>query len=112
ATAKPISARRNTLMAVRRIPNTWSLIDVFDRVLDKGIVIDAWVRMSLVGIDLFTVEARIVVASLATYVTYADVFPASKGERSDADDCIRRDRFAAVRPAPPPAWPGLTGWTA
>jgi gas vesicle structural protein len=59
-------------MAVGRIPNTWSLIDVFDRVLDKGIVIDAWVRMSLVGIDLLTVEARIVVASLATYLTYAD----------------------------------------
>ena len=64
-------------MAVRRIPNTWSLIDVFDCVLDKGIVIDAWVRMSLVGIDLLTVEARIVVASLATYLTYADALAES-----------------------------------
>jgi len=50
---------------------TRSLIDVLDRVLDKGIVIDAWVRVSLVGIDLITVEARIVVASIATYVQYS-----------------------------------------
>ena len=45
-------------MAVERTPSGSSLIDVLDRVLDKGIVIDAWVRVSLVGIDLVTVEAR------------------------------------------------------
>ena len=39
-------------MAVERTPSGSSLIDVLDRVLDKGIVIDAWVRVSLVGIDL------------------------------------------------------------
>ncbi len=50
---------------------TRSLIDVLDRVLDKGIVIDAWVRVSLVGIDLISVEARVVVASIATYLQYA-----------------------------------------
>ena len=49
-------------MAVERTPSGSSLIDVLDRVLDKGIVIDAWVRVSLVGIDLVTVEARVVVA--------------------------------------------------
>jgi hypothetical protein len=48
-----------------------SVIDVLDHVLDKGIVIDAWVRVSLVGIDLITVEARIVVASIDTYLNYA-----------------------------------------
>jgi hypothetical protein len=53
-------------MAVERTPSGSSLIDVLDRVLDKGIVIDAWVRVSLVGIDLVTVEARIVVASIDT----------------------------------------------
>ena len=47
-------------MAVERATSGSSLIDVLDRVLDKGIVIDAWVRVSLVGIDLITVEARIV----------------------------------------------------
>jgi hypothetical protein len=41
-------------------------------VLDKGIVIDAWVRVSLVGIDLITVEARIVVASIDTYLKYSE----------------------------------------
>jgi len=45
---------------------------VLDRILDKGIVIDAWVRVSLVGIDLITVEARVVVASIDTYLRYAD----------------------------------------
>lgn len=59
-------------MAVERASGGSSLIDVLDRVLDKGIVIDAWVRISLVGIDLVTVEARIVVASIDTYLKYAD----------------------------------------
>jgi hypothetical protein len=59
-------------MAVERTPGGTSLIDVLDRVLDKGIVIDAWVRVSLVGIDLITVEARVVVASIDTYLKYSD----------------------------------------
>jgi gas vesicle structural protein len=48
-----------------------SQIDVLDRVLDKGIVIDAWRRLSVVGIDLVTARARVVVASFETYQTYA-----------------------------------------
>jgi hypothetical protein len=59
-------------MAVERAPGGTSLIDILDRVLDKGIVVDAWVRISLVGIDLITVEARIVVASIDTYLKYAE----------------------------------------
>lgn len=59
-------------MAVERTPSGSSLIDVLDRVLDKGIVIDAWVRVSLVGIDLVTVEARVVVASIETYLRYSE----------------------------------------
>src|SRR6186997_3330292 len=59
-------------MAVERAAGGTSLIDVLDRVLDKGIVIDAWVRVSLVGIDLITVEARVVVASIDTYLKYAE----------------------------------------
>jgi hypothetical protein len=69
-------------MAVERTPGGTSLIDVLDRVLDKGIVIDAWVRVSLVGIDLITVEARVVVASIDTYLKYSEavsqVLPASR----------------------------------
>jgi hypothetical protein len=59
-------------MPVERAAGGTSLVDVLDRVLDKGIVIDAWVRVSLVGIDLITVEARVVVASIETYLKYAE----------------------------------------
>jgi hypothetical protein len=59
-------------MPVERTVGGTSLIDVLDRVLDKGIVIDAWVRVSLVGIDLITVEARVVVASIDTYLKYSE----------------------------------------
>ncbi len=69
-------------MPVERTVGGTSLIDVLDRVLDKGIVIDAWVRVSLVGIDLITVEARVVVASIDTYLKYSEavgqVSPVSK----------------------------------
>ena len=59
-------------MPVERAAGGSSLIDVLDRILDKGIIIDAWVRVSLVGIDLITVEARVVVASIDTYLRYAE----------------------------------------
>lgn len=59
-------------MAVERAPAGSSLVDVLERVLDKGIVIDAYVRVSLVGIELIGVEARIVVASVETYLKYSD----------------------------------------
>jgi hypothetical protein len=55
----------------RGSPST-SIIDVLDHILDKGIVIDAWVRLSVVGIDLLTVEARVVVASIDTYLSRAE----------------------------------------
>jgi hypothetical protein len=62
-------------MAVELAPSRTSLIDVLDRVLDKGIVIDAWMRYGLVGLDLHLVEveSRIVVASIETYLTHAHV---------------------------------------
>ena len=78
-----------------------SLIDVLDRVLDKGIVIDAWVRVSLVGIDLITVEARVVVASIDTYLKYSEavgqVSPVSRppAELTAAPERHRRERRAA-----------------
>ena len=59
-------------MAVKRVPGPSSLIDVLDRVMDKGIVIDAWMRISLVGIDLITVDAHMVVGSIETYLKCAD----------------------------------------
>jgi hypothetical protein len=58
-------------MALDRQATSTSVIDVLDHVLDKGIVIDAWVRVSLVGIDLLTIEARVVVASIESYLSNA-----------------------------------------
>jgi gas vesicle structural protein len=58
-------------MPLERSPNSTSVIDVLDHVLDKGIVIDAWVRVSLVGIDLLTIEARVIVASIESYLHYS-----------------------------------------
>jgi gas vesicle structural protein len=49
-----------------------SLAEVVDRILDKGVVIDAWAKVSLVGIELVSVEARVVVASVETYLKYAE----------------------------------------
>jgi gas vesicle structural protein len=59
-------------MAVEKAIGSSSLVEVVDRILDKGIVIDAWVRVSLVGIELLAIEARVVVASVETYLKYAE----------------------------------------
>jgi hypothetical protein len=47
-------------------------VDVIDTILDKGLVIDAFVRVSLVGIEILTIDARIVVASVDTYLRFAE----------------------------------------
>jgi len=59
-------------MAVEKTMASSSLAEVVDRILDKGIVVDAWVRVSLVGIELLAVEARVVVAGVDTYLKYAE----------------------------------------
>ncbi|MCK4418300.1 gas vesicle structural protein GvpA [Candidatus Aerophobetes bacterium] len=59
-------------MAVEKAIASSSLVEVVDRILDKGIVIDAWVRISLVGIELLAIEARVVVASVETFLKYAE----------------------------------------
>lgn len=61
-------------MAIRRsVPGQdGTLIDVLDRVLDKGIVISAWGRVSVVGLDLMGLELRVVVASIETHLRYAE----------------------------------------
>lgn len=57
---------------IRKSTDSSSLAEVIDRILDKGIVIDAWVKVSLVGIELLSIEARIVIASVETYLKYAE----------------------------------------
>ena len=53
-------------------PQSSGLADIIDTILDKGLVIDAYVRVSLVGIELLTIDARVVIASVDTYLRFAD----------------------------------------
>src|SRR5690348_12108723 len=53
-------------------PQPSGLVDVIDTILDKGLVIDAYVRLSLVGIELLTIDARVVIASVDTYLRFAE----------------------------------------
>ena len=53
-------------------PRPSGLADVIDVILDKGLVIDAYVRVSLIGIELLTIDARIVIASVDTYLRFAE----------------------------------------
>ena len=65
--------REDTTMAkIAKSTDSSSLAEVVDRILDKGIVIDVWAKVSLVGIELLSVEARVVVASVETYLKYAE----------------------------------------
>jgi len=57
---------------INRAPRPSSLADVLEVVLDKGIVIDAYVRVAVVGIELLTIDARIVIASVDTYLKFAE----------------------------------------
>ncbi|SFD40185.1 Gas vesicle protein [Lentibacillus persicus] len=59
-------------MAVQKSTDSSSLAEVLDRILDKGIVIDAYARVSVVGIEILTVEARVVIASVDTWLRYAE----------------------------------------
>ncbi|WP_436964910.1 gas vesicle protein GvpJ [Staphylococcus xylosus] len=60
------------MSSVQKSADTSSLAEVIDRILDKGIVIDAYVRVSVVGIEILTIEARIVIASVDTWLRYAE----------------------------------------
>jgi hypothetical protein len=59
-------------MAIEKATASSSLAEVIDRILDKGVVIDAFVRISLVGIELLSIEVRAVVASVETWLKYAE----------------------------------------
>jgi len=59
-------------MATGKSIQSSSLAEVLDKILDKGLVIDIWARVSLVGIELVTIEARIVVASVEKFLIYAE----------------------------------------
>jgi gas vesicle structural protein len=57
---------------LQRGPSPSGLADVLDLILDKGLVIDAYVRLSVIGIEILTIDARIVIASVDTYLRFAE----------------------------------------
>jgi gas vesicle structural protein len=69
---------------LQRSPSPSGLADVVDLILDKGLVIDVYVRVSLVGIELLTIDARIVVASVDTYLRFAEAV--NRLDLTEADD--------------------------
>ncbi|MEH6939869.1 gas vesicle protein GvpJ [Bacillus sp. JJ664] len=68
------------MASIQKSVDSSSLAEVIDRILDKGIVIDAFVRVSLVGIELLAIEARIVIASVDTWLRYAEAVGLLKEE--------------------------------
>src|SRR5438067_7490547 len=66
---------------LQRAPSPSGLADVLDVILDKGLVIDAYIRVSVIGIEVLTIDARIVVASVDTYLRFAEA-----GHRLDLRD--------------------------
>src|SRR5919107_2043477 len=72
---QPTAGERMSVTSTRgvnRAPNSSGLYDILDLILDKGLVIDAYVRVSLVGIELLTVDLRVVIASVDTYLRFAE----------------------------------------
>ena len=57
---------------LQRAPSPSGLADVLDLILDKGLVVDAYVRVAVIGIELITIDARIVIASVDTYLRFAE----------------------------------------
>jgi hypothetical protein len=64
--------RKECIMAIEKSLASASIAEVVDRILDKGVVVDAFVRISLVGIELVAIEVRAVVASVETWLKYAE----------------------------------------
>lgn len=60
------------MAGIQKSVDSSSLAEVIDRILDKGVVIDLWARVSLVGIELLAIEARVVIASVDTWLYYAE----------------------------------------
>ena len=67
-----IATRGTSSNYLQRAPSPSGLADVLNVILDKGLVIDLFVRVSVIGIELVTIDARIVVASVDTYLRFAE----------------------------------------
>src|ERR1043166_7707227 len=67
-----VASRGTASNYLQRAPSPSGLADVLDVILDKGLVIDAYVRVSVIGIEVLTIDARIVIASVDTYLRFAE----------------------------------------
>src|ERR671932_51312 len=67
-----VATRGTSSNYLQRAPSPSGLVDVVDLILDKGLVIDAYIRISAIGIELITIDARIVIASVDTYLRFAE----------------------------------------
>lgn len=67
-----VATRGTASNYLQRAPSPSGLADVIDVILDKGLVIDAYVRVSVIGIEVLTIDARIVIASVDTYLRFAE----------------------------------------
>jgi hypothetical protein len=67
-----VATRGTSSNYLQRGPSPSGLADVLDVILDKGLVIDAYVRISIIGIEVLTIDARIVIASVDTYLRFAE----------------------------------------
>jgi len=85
------------------------LVDVLDRVLDKGIVIDGWMRVALLGIDMVTVRGTVVVRSIRTYLEDAGEFRAQERVTTLRPGCTNCSRVFRRAPQDrhPPELPAL-----
>src|SRR6059058_5749293 len=79
---------------LQRAPSPSGLADVVDLILDKGLVIDAYVRIAVIGIELITIDARIVIASVDTYLRFAEAvnrLDLTANGPSTIDDLVSKD---------------------
>ncbi|HAN10448.1 MAG TPA: gas vesicle synthesis protein GvpA [Clostridiales bacterium] len=76
------------MKTIKKSVHASSLVEVIDRILDKGIVIDVWAIVSLVGIELLTIEARVVIASVETWLIYADAVGLLGGDHHGHHEAI------------------------
>jgi hypothetical protein len=67
-----IATRGTASNYLQRAPSPSGLVDVVDLILDKGLVVDAYVRVAVIGIELITIDARIVIASIDSYLRFAE----------------------------------------
>jgi hypothetical protein len=75
------------------------LLDVLDRCLDRGIVIDAWLRVSVAGLEMMTVQARVVVASIETFLEHAEPLSGSRPLSVAVGSASRPRGRGSARPA-------------